>query len=579
MSKIFDPENKANSVQNSYAADGTADALAAEQFSALDTPVEPRPEVAPISTEEAPAEPRFGGGIIRAAMIVSVGNVLTRIFGLLRESILAILTGTGAVTGAFIVADNTLSIFFDLVVNGAISAALVPVLSHYAANAKDRREFWQIVNTLLTLGTIFMLIVVGILEIFADPLGRFMSAGYDKPTQDLAVDMMRVVLFAIVFLGVSSIMMAALQAMQKFAWSALSLVARNGGVVAAGFILGNWLGVWSLVVGLMVGTFMLIVLQTPGLKGNRFRLDFNWKHPAIAEILRLYRPIFLGLVVTSTMLIIDRNLASTTGDASAGAMRYATTLQQFALGLVGTAISIAILPTLSRQANDSNNNSYRQTLMQGMRLLTVLIVPATLGLLALSIPAITIIYQRGKFDDTSKWLTLIALFGYLPGLPAAAYDQMLVVAFYARRNTIAPVLVGVVSNLGYLVIALSLTKIFDWGMIGLVLANSAQQLIHMTIMFVLLNRYFKNQTVSVASQIRVLPTVFKTTLAALLMGCIAFLTSQLIMGQHTSFLIVAVALVIGVGAGVVSYVGGLRLMRVDELSLVWGAVSRKLRRA
>lgn len=577
MSKIFDPESEFNQAQKPLPPEIVVDNLAAAQFANLDTAVEPRPEInLPAPVEEVATDSRFGGGVIRAAMVVSLGNVLTRIFGLLRESILANLAGTGLLTGAFVVADNTLSIFFDLVVNGAISAALVPVLSHYAANAKDRREFWKIVNTLLTLGTLFMLLVVAVLELFADPLGRFMSAGYDQATQDLAVKMMRVVLFAIVFLGISSIMMAALQAMQKFAWSALSLVARNGGVVAAGLILWH-LGVWSLVIGLLFGTFMLIVLQTPGLRGNRFRPEFNWKHPAIAEILKLYRPIFLGLVVTSTMLVIDRNLASSTGDNALGAMRFATTLQQFALGLVGTAISIAILPTLSRQANNSNNASYRQTLMNGMRLLTVLIVPATLGLLALSIPAVTLIYERGKFNDTSKWLTLIALFGYLPGLPAAAYDQMLVVAFYARRNTLTPVLVGIVSNLAYLMLALSLTKIFNWGMIGLVLANSSQQIVHMSIMFVLLNRYFKKQPQK--NQIQVLPILFKTTLAALLMGCMAFLTSQLILGQKAGFIVAAAALIVGVATGLVTYIVGLRLMHIEELSLVWGAVSRKFRRA
>lgn len=577
MSKISDSSSTHTEVSNNNTNSSilnTPEVFAIEQTTISDEPVEPGNTTIPVVAPE----PRFGGGIIRAAMIISFGNVLTRIFGLMRESLLAALLGTSALAEAFVIADNTLSIFFDLLVNGAISAALVPVLSRYAANSKDRREFWKIVNTLLTLGTLLLVIVVGLLEIFADPLGHFMSSGRDPYFQNITVGLMRVILFAIIFLGISSIMMAALQAMQKFAWSALSLVARNGSVVLVALIFGWWLGVWSLVVGVLLGTFMLIVLQAPGLRGNRFVPSFDFRHPAIREILRLYGPIFFGLLITSAALIIDRNLASSTGEHSIGAMRYATTLQQFALGLVGTAISIAILPTLSRQATEANLASYRFTLISGLRLLTVLIIPATLGLLALALPTITLLYQRGHFTEADKWLTLIALLGYLPGLPAAAFDQMLVVSFYARKNTLTPVLVGVVSNLAYLVLALSLVKILDWGMLGLVLANSAQQIVHMSIMVVLLGKVFSNPSSGGKShEHQLFPTLARTTLAALLMAGLAFLVSGLISEKLGGGLLSTLfALVGGIGVGGVSYLFCLRLLKVEEIGLVWGAIRRKL---
>lgn len=522
---------------------------------------------------------RFGGGIIRAAIIISVGNIMTRIFGLVRESVLAGLVGTGALTSAFVIADNTLSIFFDLLVSGAISSALVPVLSRYAAKAERRDEFWQIVNTLLTLGLLFLLSVVAILEIFADPLARFMAVKESAETQDLTVGLVRVILFGIIFLGISSIMMAALQALQRFAWSALSLAARNGGVVLIALLFYPWLHIWSLVLGVLVGTFMLIVLQAPGLRDLPLSPSFDFRHPAIREILRLYRPIFLGLLVTSAALIIDRNLANQTGPDSIGAMRYATTLQQFVLGLVGSAISIAILPTLSRQVEDESganlSGAYRQTLMGGLRLLCVLIIPATLGLLALALPAISVIFERGAFKDNalSKPLTLVALLGYLPGLPAAAVDQMLIVAFYARKNTLLPVVVGVFANLVYLVAAFSLLQ--PLGMLGLVLANSLQQIFHMTVMFWLLRRAFGK-----LGGYGLTRTAAKVTLAALLMSGLAFLASGLVLHfLGESFVTNFGALVVGVGVGGIAYLAALRLLKVDEMTLMWGIVRRKLKRS
>lgn len=522
---------------------------------------------------------RFGGGIIRAAIIISVGNIMTRVFGLLREAVLAGLAGTGALTTAFVIADNTLSIFFDLLVSGAISSALVPVLSRYAARAERRDEFWRVVNTLLTLGLLFLMSVVAVLEIFADPLARFMATSESRETQDLTVGLVRVILFGIIFLGVSSIMMATLQALQRFAWSALSLAARNAGVVLIALLFYQWLGVWSLVLGVLLGTFLLIVLQAPGLKDLPLRPSLDFRHPAIGEILKLYRPIFLGLIVTSAALIIDRNLANQTGSHSIGAMRYATTLQQFVLGLVGSAISIAILPTLSRQAEDDKTSAelpqaYRQTLMGGLRLLGVLIIPATIGLLALALPSISVIFERGAFKDDpySKALTLVALLGYLPGLPAAALDQMLIVAFYARKNTLLPVLVGVFANLAYLIAALSLMG--PLGMLGLVLANSLQQIFHMTVMFWFLRRAFGG-----LRGYGLLRTLVNAGLGSLLLGASAFFASGLALkALGGSFLANLLALALGVGVGSLVYLFALRVLRVDEMSLIWNAVRRKLGR-
>lgn len=516
---------------------------------------------------------KISGVIVRSAIIISIGNILTRIFGLLRDSVLAALFGTGSLATAFIIADNTLSIFFDLLVSGAISSALVPVLSRYATKAEDRAEFWRVVNILLTLGLVFLVAIVAILEIFADPLTRFMSPNEDTPTQDLTVSLVRVILFAIIFLGIASIMMAALQALQRFVWTAFSLAARNLGIVLVAVVFGWWWGVWSMVVGVLFGTFLLIVLQAPGLRDMALRPSPNFRHPAVWQILKLYLPIFLGLIVTSVALIVDRNLANQTGKDSIAAMRYATNLQQFALGLVGSALSLAILPTLSQQAEEASLDNFRATLMNGMKLLSVLIIPATIGLLALALPIITIIYQRGAYNNASKDLTLIALIGYLPGLVAAAYDQMLIFAFYARKNTLTPVLVGVAANLAYLGLAYSTYQTL--GMFGLVLANSLQQVFHMVVMFVLLRRLL-----GALRGDGLIWTIFKATLAAMIMGGITFLSSWGItawLGAN-SFLPGLLAVVVGAILGVGVYYLLLRLLKVTELNFILNAVISKIKK-
>jgi putative peptidoglycan lipid II flippase len=557
---------------------GSTELLFEENPLRLDDTVEPGLNAAPVVFAEpvAPAEtPAKGsGGIIRAAMLISLGNILTRIFGVGREAVLSSIAGTAGVGTAFAIADNVLSIFFDLLVSGAISSALVPVLSRYAnkETPEGRKEFWHIANTLLTLGLVFLVVVLFILQAIADPLSSFMTDGQPDDVRSVAPGLVRIILFGIVFLGVSSIMMATLQALQRFTWSALSLAARNASVIVIALVFSQW-GIWSMVVGVVVGTFMLVVLQAPGLRDMPFRLSFDWKHPAVREILKLYRPIFLGLLITSSVLIIDRSLASLSGDNSILAMRYATTLQQFTLGLVGSALSIAILPTLSRQAASKDLGDYIRTLMSGLKLLLVLIIPATLGLLAIGLPAIRLIFEQGKFTETDRWLTFFALLGYLPGIPAAAIDQMLIFSFYARKNTLTPVLVGVVSNLTYLVVALLSVQVIHTGMMGLVIANSLQQVVHMSIMFWLLRRQFGG-----LGGHGLYRTLLNATLASILLMVCAYFGAGLVtlaLGESGK-IVNLVTVVVGIGAGGLAYLLALRVLRVNEMNQVWQAVARKV---
>lgn len=527
--------------------------------------------VEPGVTNPASPTSAIGGGVIRAALIISLGNILTRIFGVGRQVVLAALFGTTGITTAFVLADNVLTIFFDLLVSGAINSALIPVLSRYASDTapEKRAEFWHVVNTLLTLGLLFLVGVVALLQIFVDPLTAFMTQGKTAEVRDLTAGLTRVIIFGIIFLGMASIITAVLQALQRFVWPAFSLAARNASVILIALLFSGW-GVWSMVAGVVVGTFMLVVLQTPGLRDLPLRPSLDWRHPAVREILKLNAPIFLGLLVTSAVLLIDRALA---GEVGIGAMYYATNLQQFTLGLVGTAISIAILPTLARQATSSDLSAYRQTLMSGLKLLTVLIIPATLGLLAIALPTVSLVYERGEFNEQSRWLTYAALLGYLPGIPAAAIDQMLIFSFYARKNTLTPVLVGVVANLTFLGLALLAVGPLGMGMIGLVLANSAQQIIHMVIMFVLLRRVFGGLTGDGLGL-----TTLKASLASLLLAGVAFLAAGLVNTALGNKGLLANGLAVGAGitTGGLAYLFALRVLKLRELNQIWGAVKNKL---
>src|SRR5262249_31337561 len=179
--------------------------------------------------------------------------------------------------------------------------------------------------------------------------------------------------------------------------------------------------------------------------------------------------------------VLDRNLASGLGEAAISIQRFATTLIQFPLGLVATAVSSAVLPTLSRQASAGDDDAFRATLAMGIKVVLLLILPATAGLAALATPVVAALLQHGHFTAEDTLETSRALLLYLPGLPAAALDQMLLFAFYAHKRTLAPNLVQGAAVGLYAITALALLS-FGLGISALILGNSAQWVGHALIL-------------------------------------------------------------------------------------------------
>ncbi len=305
-----------------------------------------------------------------------------------------------------------------------------------------------------------------------------------------------------------------------------------------------------------------VTIQLPGLRDLQFSLSLDFSHPGLRRMAILYLPVALGLVISQVGIAIDRNLASRTGEQSIAWMQNATTLIQFPLGLVAVAISTAILPSLSRFATAANMARFRHTLGMGLRIVVLLIVPATVGLLVLATPIIALLFEHGAFQPYDTAHTAQALRVYLIGLPFAAIDQLLIFAFYARKDTKTPVLVGVLGVFIYL--GAALTLIAPLGMIGLVLANSVQLSSHALVMLFLTHRHFDGLRGQGLAQ-----TTLKVLVASGLTGFVVYLMRQLT-GLVASTSLWGELLIVGgaAGLGLISYAVLASLLRVEEIRLI-----------
>lgn len=541
--------------------------------------------------------------IAKAAGILMLGNILSRLLGLVREQVIAALFGARIATDVFVAASTVPTMVYDLLVSGAISAALVPVFTDYA-DAEDKRDLSRVVSAVLSIATAAMALVVAMLVVVAPWLVEILGAGFDEEAQAVTTFLVRLMLPSALFMGTAGILTAALYARQSFTLPAFSVAVYNLGIILGGVLLADRIGVSSLVVGVLLGAMLQVAIQLPGLRGISLRPALDLSHPGVRAILRLYAPVALGLVVSNVGVFIDRYLASQTGEGSIAAMRFATTLVQFPLGLVATATSFAVLPTLSRQANGdaetrgrgdagtggfplpegedrgegsstqhsalSPQFSYASTLRMGMKAILLLIVPAAVGLAVLREPIVELLFQRGAFDPSATALTALAFLGYSPSIAFTAVDQLLIFAFYARKDTRTPVLVGVMAIFVYLAVALAL--IGPLGMLGLVLANSVQWISHALVLLWLLNRAVRGV---LDRELGVF--LARVATAALAMGLVCRLFLSITLPMATSGPLVALQVAMGSGLGAAVYAVAVTLLRVREAREMWEVLLSRLR--
>ena len=297
-------------------------------------------------SSQAPAQ-----GLARAASVLAIGSLASRVLGLLREIVIAALFGATGQVSAFRVAAQVPTLLYDFLVGGMLSAALVPVLSDYAR--RSRRDFVQVVGALLSVFAIVLTGLVIALEVAAPGLALLLAGGFrdaDPALLTLTAQLIRWLAPVVWLLSLAGVLMAVLYALQRFTFPALATAVFNLGIVLAAPLLAPTIGIFSLAIGLLLGSVAQLTLMAVDVQraGVPLALNFQWRHPALRRILWLYLPIAAGLVVSLFQVGLDRRLASGTGAPSIAWMANATTLQQMPLGLISVAISLAALPRLSQ---------------------------------------------------------------------------------------------------------------------------------------------------------------------------------------------------------------------------------------
>lgn len=409
--------------------------------------------------------------MVRHAMIMMVGTFMSRILGLAREILTAAFFGASRQLDAFYVAYTLANLTRQLLAEGALSAAFVPVFSQtLTLNGKERAASLarQALTVLLAAGIIT--VVSGM--IMSPALVRIMAPGFTGAKFELATSLTRAMFPFLILMSSAALAMGVLNSLDSYFIPSVAPALSNIIFIAIVAVAGRGWGVWSLAVAVLAGGAFQFALQWIWSAGTGVLLipsRPDTKDKELKKMLTLFLPYAAGLSLNQVNPVISRMLASFLMDGAISVLNYANRIIQLPLGLFVIAISQAVLPELSR-CSLGGGEDFRSMMRDSLRFTLFIVLPATLGLVMISSPVVHVLFVRGAFGEWAWHGTAQALAMYAVGLPGMACTTVTMRGLYARSAPRDAMLVTFSSVFSNVVLSLVLMKLLSFA--GLALATS-----------------------------------------------------------------------------------------------------------
>jgi putative peptidoglycan lipid II flippase len=519
----------------------------------------------------------------KAAGIVAVAVMISRVLGLIRDQIFAALFGGGLLMDAFTIAFRIPNLLRDLFAEGALSAAFVTIFSKTTA-VEDDKAAWRLADKVATLAIVVLSVITILGIVFAPWLVSVLAPGFTGEKAELTVTLTRVMYPFILLVSLAALVMGMLNAKNVFGVPAMASSFFNLGSIVCGLLLG-WLldphfgpnSLLGFAISTLIGGALQLGVQLPSLRrlGYVFHPDFQWRHPGVKAILRLMGPSVVAASTTQVNVLVNSVFASELGDGPTFWLQAAFRLMQLPLGVFGVALGTVSLPLLARLAGTGNIGGFRTELARGMRLAFLLTIPSTIGLIMLAEPIMSVLFQHLKFDAREAAESAAALRFYALGLCGYAALKVLVNAFYAVDRRKTPMVVSFIAVGLNLALNWLFTVQLNWGHRGLAFSTACIATSNFLILYFLMRSHLRN--LESGAMLRLLAQL---ALPSLLLAGICWAGMHFLLANWASqpFLPKAVSLaaVIGIGGG--AFFVSATALGITELQEITRAVKRRLLR-
>jgi putative peptidoglycan lipid II flippase len=513
--------------------------------------------------------------IARAAGAVMLAILFGQLMGLIR-SILVASAFPAAELDAFAAANRVSETLFTLIAAGALGSAFLPTFTALLVN-NDQASAWRLASSLINLVTLILSLAAILAALFAPQIVRYLLApglAGDPHLFALTVSLLRIQSASAVLFGLGGLVISILNAHQVFFIPQITAAMYQIGQIFGVLVLGRWIGIYGLAWGVVIGALLFLVIQIPSLR--KLKGDFSFssrgKNPDVGKVIRLMGPRVFGAAVVQLNFWVNNNLGSRMAEGSIISLTYGFMLMLMAQAAIAQSVAIAALPTFSAQYALGQINEMRTSLASTLRSMFLLALPASVGLILLARPIVSMLYQRGEFTAVTTEMTAWALTWYATGLLGHSVMEVLTRAFYAQHDTKTPVVIGAIAMGLNVVFSVTFARIFSqigWmphG--GLALANSLATALEATALFLVMRRRLDGIEGNYIAR-----GFAACAIASLGMGVGLWLWSRA-QGELPSW-IIALG---GVALGGVIYGIGVLLMRVPEIQILMNAITRRVLR-
>ena len=545
----------------------------------------------PQTAAEATAAPATPGtataGVARSAGLVGIATMASRLLGLLRDWVFLTAFGAGHVMDAYNVAFRLPNLVRDLFAEGAMSAAFVPTFTRELHN-KGKEAAWELGRIVIT----GLLVVTGAITVagilLAGPLTAYIAPEYAATPGklELTTTLTQIMFPFLMLIAVAVACMGMLNSLRSFFLPALAPAAFNVVCIASAFLIVPFMPAlgWHAMVGLAIGTLLggvaQVALQWPALikAGFRFRPQLAFGDPRFREVVRLMIPGTLGLAAAQVNQLVNVYLATSEGEGAVTYLGFAFRLMYLPIGLFGVSIATAAIPGITRHAAADDMQGVRNDVSQAVRMMLMLNVPASFGLMCLAGPIIELLIEYRNVNAQNTAGIAAALMGYAPGLVGYSAVKIASPTFYALKDSRTPVTIGMACIV--LNVALNLVLVrTSLSYAGLALGTGIAAIANALMLFWMLRRRLGG-----LDEGRVIPSLVKVLLASSAMAAVAWgVEHQLALrwaGDEPWRRAVRVGLAISLGLGTLALTA--RLLRLHEFQVafgrVWGRVAGRLSR-
>lgn len=510
---------------------------------------------------------------------MSFATALSRVTGYLRTSVQAAVLGTGAVANAYTFSNTLPNQIYELFMGGLLSSIFIPILVERLTRHGEE-DARRLTSALLAI-IVPVLVAVSLLGIlFAGPLVALttdfepterLSAEEAERTTELAVLLFRIFAFKILFYGIAALAMGVLNSHRRFFLPTVAPVLNNLTVIAAFALFAliaprdPMAAIYTLAAGTTLGVAVMAVVMLPSVWRLGYRPRFVTGHPALGPAARLAGPMLL-FVASSVGVQAVANLVGSSFGGVAN-LWYAFMIFTLPYGVFVVAIATALMPELSERYALEDPDGYRSTLSFGLRTMAFVVVPASVGMVALATPIVALLYERGNFTRADTQIVASLLVAYGVGLLGYAAYFVLVRSFYSRQNTRTPALLNTVLLGLYVVLAFALSAAL--GLVGVAAAFSVAY----GVLALALLAAMRRETKGIDGR-RMAVSLGKMLLAGGVMYGVAVLGLSLT-GTGSNILDRALILTLVGGVSVAAYVGVAYLLRAEELRSAVALVRRR----